>query len=76
MIAGDKELFVSVWRDKRGAFRIVNAAGKKLQGQERMRSSAFPEIDLNRLGFPRRAIGRASHDKVDRETADDTCVSQ
>src|SRR5215831_14515906 len=75
VIAGNEKFFVAVWSDKCGAFRIINAAGKKLQGQERMGSSAFPEIDLDGIGFPRPAVVRASDDKVDRETADDAGVS-
>ena len=66
---------MSVWGDKGRVFRIVNAAGKKLQGQERMGRSPFRRL-IDGVGFPGRGVVRASDNKIDRETADDTCVSQ
>ena len=67
---------MSVRRDEGRVFRIVVAAGKKLQGQERMCSSAFPEVDLDGVSFPGRGVVRTSDDKVDRKTADDAGISQ
>src|SRR5690242_15900143 len=76
MIAGHQKFFVSVRRNEYRVFRIVSAAGKKLQCQERMRSSAFPEVDLDRIGLPGRGVLRTSDDEVDRETADNAGISQ
>src|SRR5689334_1772142 len=76
MIAGYQKFFVSVWRDECRAFGFVSAAGKKLQCQERMCSSAFPEVDLDGVGLPGRAVVRTSDDKIDRKTADNAGISQ
>src|SRR5437016_3979103 len=76
MIAGHQKFFVSVWRDECRAFRIVSAAGKKLQCQERMGSSAFPEIDLDGIGFPGRGVVRTRDHKINRETANNAGISQ
>src|SRR5215813_8859996 len=76
MITGNQKFLVSVRCDKGRAFRIVSATGKKLQSQKRMCSSAFPEIDLDGVGFPWRGVVRAGDDKVYCETADDASISQ
>src|SRR4026207_1474023 len=76
MIAGHQKFFVPVWRDECRAFRIVSAAGKKFQRQKGMCSSAFPEVDLDGVGFPDGGVVRTSDDKIDREAADDASISQ
>src|SRR5690242_15113958 len=76
MIAGHQKFFVSVWRDEYCSFRIVGPAGKKLERQERMCSSAFAEVDLDGIGLPGRRVVRTRDDKIDRETADNAGVSQ
>ncbi len=76
MIAGHEKFLAPVRRDEASAFRIVSAAAKKLQSQERMRCSALPQIDLDRIGFPLVRVVRARDDKINRETPDDAGVSQ
>src|SRR5690242_18916390 len=76
MIAGYQKFFVSVWRDECRPFGFITAAGKQLQSKERMCSSAFPKVDLDGIGFPRRAVVRTSDDKIDRKTADNAGISQ
>ena len=76
MIAGDEKFSAPVRRDEGGAFRIVNASGQKLQSQERMSGSTFPQIDLDGVGFPSGGIVRPGDDEIDRETTDYAGVSQ
>ena len=76
MVARDQKFLISIRRGEGGAFRIVSAAGKKLQRQKRMRCSALSQIDLDGVGFPGSRFVRARDDEIDCETANDTCVSQ
>src|SRR3954447_24418197 len=53
---------------------VVCAVSQKLQSQERMGGSAFPQIDFNRVSLP--LVLLTYGHKVDREAADDAFARQ
>src|SRR6266516_4337307 len=67
MVAGDKKLLPPIRRCEDRGVGIVSSIGKKLQGQKRMSSAAFSQINLDGIRLPFSI--RAHHHKIQSETA-------